>query len=345
MVRKLASALAAIVIVAFSAVACGEEKRDAVRSIALLAPGASHDVDWSRHARTAVEDIAEQRKLAGLIAGDVEPRQVRPAFRQLAAEGADLVFAHDPAYARAAAAGARDTEIPALVWGDRDLATPRLVGVVEIDAAHAGFVVGVLTAHASTVKKLAVLITEDGTGWDRTTWNVMAGGFIAGVRNELPGADVSVHWVGGADGATVAEVERAAAKLLDRGINTLFTLGRETAIGALKAVDADPGEEVYAGVIGDKASVSTGNSVVAAVLYDFGVVYRKAIADVRAGRFGERPYRLTFANGGLHLLQTGRTPSDAYEAALAAQERLSEGALQVPDTPTRADVLALLNER
>lgn len=343
-VGALVGALGIALAIAGGTAGCGEESDPAVRSIALVTPGRGNDLDWSRHAREAVEQISEERRLTGLIAEDVTAAQVPGAFDQLADRGSELVLAHDPSYAQAAARAAERTGVPTLVWGEPGAVEPGLVGDVEVAASEGGFLAGALTAHATGIKSVAVLIADDGTAWDTRNWNLMAGAYIAGARHEIPHVKIEVHWVGRFDGTTYAEMQAKAEELLARRVQTLFALGGRSALGVLRAVDKTIGEEEYAGVIGDKATVNTESDVVTSVLYDFDGLFRRAIRDLRAGRFGERPYRLTFENGGLRLLVTGRTPVDSYEEAMAAQKALAEGTIEVPETPTRADVLAVLRE-
>jgi hypothetical protein len=80
------------------------------------------------------------------------------------------------------------------------------------------------------------------------------------------------------------------------------------------------------------------------VLYDFEPLYRRAIADLRAGRFGERSYALRLADGGLRIEGNSGTPEDAAEAADAVRRQLVQGELEAPETPTAESLDALLAE-
>lgn len=334
---------AALALAAGGLSACGSAQHGApVRSVALITPGPSNDLDWTRQAREALERMVEAHQVKGSTADGVTAAQAGGAVEQMAREGADLVLADEPSYAAAAASAAKRAGKPVLVWGDRAATKAGLVGDVEVAAAQAGYVAGALAGHATGIKNVAVLIADEGTPWDATNWNRMAGGFIAGARREAPNARIAVQWVGGANGASPAAMKQAAERLTRQRVQTIFALGGRSAIGVLRAIDRTTGEQEYAGVIGDKATVNTEDDVVTSVLYDFGSLFRRAIADVRSGRFGKEPYTLSFANGGLQLLRTGRTPSDAYESALQARDDAVSGRVKLPDTPTRAQVRALL---
>ena len=341
--RMRVGALAAALVVAIGVAACGGDDPPDVRSIALVSPGEGNDADWTRRSREAFEELAEQRRLAGLIAEGVTAAQARGAVEQLADAGADLVVANDSRYAREAVRAAASTGVPTLVWGARGAREPGLVGDVEIAAADAGFLVGALSGHS--FDSIAVLIADDGSAWDARNWNLMAGGVIAGARHEAPGVRLTVEWVDGSDGpATTRDVKRASDHLLDRGFMTLVALGGRTTVAAFDEVSWRRQEQVFGGVIGDRAPIDVNSVVLTSVMYDFDGLFRRAVGDLRAGRFGERPYTLTFQNGGLRLLFTGRTSLDTVDSARAAQAALEAGDLDVPETPTRADVRALLDD-
>jgi basic membrane lipoprotein Med (substrate-binding protein (PBP1-ABC) superfamily) len=334
---------AALALVAGGASACGStDKTVQVRSVALVTPGSGNDLDWTRQARDALERMSERHRVSASIANDVTTAEAGRAVDQVAREGADLILADESSYAPTAVRAARAADKPVLVWGDRAALESGKVGDVEIAAAQGGYAAGALSSHATDIKHVAVLVAEEGTAWDAQNWNRMAGGFIAGARREVPDVRIDVQWVGGPDGATPAAMKRAAAALIAHGAQTLFSLGGRSAIGVLRAIDRTTGEQEYAGVIGDKSTVNTESDVVTSVVYNFDWLFRRAISDARAGTFGDRPYTLSFGNGGLQLLSTGRTPSDAYEAALQAARDAVNGKVQVPDTPTRAEVRALL---
>jgi basic membrane lipoprotein Med (substrate-binding protein (PBP1-ABC) superfamily) len=122
----------------------------------------------------------------------------------------------------------------------------------------------------------------------------------------------------------------------------IFALGGAATVGALQAVREIEGENLYVGVIGDKATYNTDNSVLVSVMFNTRPVFEQALRDVRTGRFGEHPYALTLRNRGVWLYQTGRTPSDAYEAGIRAGREIDRGRIKVPDTPTSQAVEALI---
>lgn len=336
-------ALAAALAVAAGVGACGgTEEPPQASTVAIVMPGQDNGLDWTRLARRAFEEVVDDRGLTGLVAADVQPDHLPRALEQLAGDGAQLVVAHDPAYARAAARAAADEKLPVLVWGDRGALREGLVGDVEVAAAEAGYAAGQLVAQAAIEPHVAVLVAAEGTAWEARTWNEMAGGFVAGARNHDPDIHIELRWVGDAGATDPAAMERAAQATIDRGAQAVFALGGRATDGAFTAARRAPSEQVFAGAIGDRATVDDEHDVVTSIVFDFEELFARAVLDLRAGRFGREPYVLSLANGGLELLATGRTPSDAHAAALAVAERIDRGEIEPPRTATRAQVRALL---
>jgi hypothetical protein len=69
------------------------------------------------------------------------------------------------------------------------------------------------------------------------------------------------------------------------------------------------------------------------------------VRDVRAKRFGQRVYRLEFANHGISLLRTGRTPADAFEAAVHRRAQIIDKLVGLPDVSTEEALKAYVAEQ
>jgi basic membrane lipoprotein Med (substrate-binding protein (PBP1-ABC) superfamily) len=335
--------LAVVVALVAGVAGCGSsDKRVAVKKIAFVAPYRDNELDWTLQAR---EVVSEFPKALGVRVDTVDAsqtRDIRGALEQLSHEGDQLVIAHDSRYADAAEAAAADTKVPELVWGERPHAPKGLVGQITVQDKEGGYMAGLVAARAAITRRLGIVVVADGSDWDLATWNRTAGGFVAGARSVDPHEQIAYTQVGQEGHATVAEVHAAAARLLATGSQMIFTLGGASTLGALRAVEERSGESQYVGVVGDKATYNRENFVLASIIWDTRPVFRQVLADLRAGRFAERPYALTLQNRGIWLQSTGRTPNDAYEAALAAGRKIEGGTLQVPVTSTSEAVKALI---
>jgi basic membrane lipoprotein Med (substrate-binding protein (PBP1-ABC) superfamily) len=338
------TALAVVVALVMAGVAgCGSSERGTdVKKVAFVAPYRDNEPDWTLQAQEVVEEWPREH---GVRVDKVDASQtddVRAALEQVSHEGNQLVIAHDSRYADAAEAVARDTGIPALVWGERSDPPEGVIGQITVQDKEGGYVAGVVAARSAYSRSLGILVIADGSAWDTATYNRMAGGFVAGARSTDPRERFIYEQVGEDGSATVQQVYDTAIRMQKQGAQMLFALGGASTLGALRAVEEVKGEDQYIGVIGDKSEFNRENYVLESVMIDTRPAFEQALRDLRSGRFGDHPYALTLRNRGVWLFRTGRTPQDAYELGLAAGEQISRGRLKVPVTPTRDAVEALI---
>ncbi len=345
MARARWTVLAVVAALAIVVTGCGSESGTTVRKIAFVAPYGDNEPDWTLRAQEVVREFPRYLGIRVDTADASQTSDIHGVLEQVSHEHNQLVIAHDSRYADAAEAVAADTRVPELVWGERPHARKGLVGQVTVQDKEVGYMAGVVAAHAAITRRLAIIVLADGSAWDLATWNRMAGGFVAGARSVEPPERFAYVQVGQNGSATVEEVHDAALRLLKSGSQMIFTLGGRSTLGALRAVEQQQGENQFIGVIGDKAAFNRENYVLESVMYEFRPVFDQAVEDLRRGRFGDRPYELSLRNRGVYILPTGRTPLDAYEAAVTAKGRIVRGQLRVPETSTSEAVQALIAGR
>lgn len=325
------------------AAGCGSsEKGTDVTKVAFVAPYSDNEPDWTLQAQEVLEEWPKRLHVRVDKIDASKTSDLRGVFEQVAHEGNQLVFAHDSRYADVAEAVAKQTRVPTLVWGERSDPSDGVVGQITVQDKEGGYEAGLVAAHSAYTRRLGIVVIADGSAWDTATWNRMAGGFVAGARSNDPTVEISYVQVGENGRATAQQVHDATKRLTDHGSQMIFALGGAATVGALHAITEAGGEDQYVGVIGDKATFNTENNVLVSVMLDTRGAFEQARRDVRAGTFGEHPYALTLRNRGVWLFTTGRTPSDAYEAGMAAGEKIKRGTLKVPVTPTSAAVEALI---
>ena len=346
MVRARWSALAVVAALVMGVAGCGSsEKGTDVEKIAFVAPFKDNEPDWTLQSKEVVDEFPRHLHVKVDVVDASQTSDVRGALEQVSQEDNQLVIAHDSRYAAAAEEVARETNVPELVWGERPNAPKGLVGQIHVQDKEGGYIAGLVAAKSAYTRRLGIIVIADGSDWDTRTWNRMAGGFVAGARSIDPTERIYYEQVGQDGSATVQQVHDTAIGLQKRGAQMIFALGGASTLGALRAVEEIKGEDQYIGVIGDKAEFNRENYVLESLMYDTRALFRRALRDVRTGRFAERPYELTLRNRGLWLLSTGRTPMDAYEAGIDAAGKIDRGALKVPVTATSAEVEALIAEQ
>ena len=330
------TALAAAIAIAAGVGGCGGGPTKVTR-VALVTPGSANDPEWTIRARNSFEALVDRLRIRGETAESPPAGKVEPSLEQLSGD-TQLVFAHEPGYASAAATAAERTKVPELVWGDPAAQKPGRVADVEIDGGQAGYVAGFMSARASISERLAITIVSEGTPWDQRVWNTMAGGFIAGARAYNSKTRI---WV---VRATPQEATSATKRqIIKHNIQTIFVLARPTSVPLYNLIKTQIlGERFYVGIIGDKERINQENIILASIVYHFEGLFSQAIEDVRRGTFGRHGYTLSFANRGLVIAATGRTPSDTMEAAIGRERELVAGKITVPVTPTPSSVEELL---
>jgi basic membrane lipoprotein Med (substrate-binding protein (PBP1-ABC) superfamily) len=343
------AALVALAAVAVAGAGCASSSGGGttVRKAAILLPGTLNDEEWTSHGRRAFEEVVSRLRVRGSVATAERAAEAKAALEQLAGEKPQLVIADDSRFAAAAAQVAKQTKVPMLVWGDPGALKQGLVGDVEVEGRVAGYLAGFIGARSSITQQVGIVVADDGTPSDLRLWHEMAGAYAAGARSIE--AKVRAHYieVGSGGDATPAAVDQATRTLMKRGAQYIIALGRGTTVGAFRSIaHGYPGpEHLFGGVIGNKEVLNQDlNQVFVSIPWNFAVVFRRALADVRSGDFGKRVYTLTLANGGLAVRPTGRTPNDAFEDAMKLPPKIARGAVKVPTTPTAAQVRALVNE-
>jgi basic membrane lipoprotein Med (substrate-binding protein (PBP1-ABC) superfamily) len=335
---RWAALAAAIAIIGLGG--CGGGGPTKVTRVALVTPGSANDPEWSIRARSSFDALVNRLGIRGESAESPPAGKVEPSLEQLSGD-TQLVLAHESSFASAARTAAERTKVPELVWGDPAAQKPGRVADVEIDGGQAGYVAGFISARASISERLAITIVSEGTPWDQKVWNTMAGAFIAGAR----AYDAKTRiWI---IRATPQEVAPATKRLIIKNnIQTVFVLAGTTSVPMYNLIKSQIfGERFYVGIVGDKERINQENVILASIVYHFEGVFSQAIADVRRGTFGKHGYTLSFANRGLVIAATGRTPSDTMEAAIVRERELIAGKINVPVTPTPASVEELLRGR
>ncbi|HEX7289872.1 MAG TPA: BMP family ABC transporter substrate-binding protein [Conexibacter sp.] len=346
MVRARWTALAVLAALVTGAAGCGSsggEKGTDVRKVVFVAPYSDNEPDWTKQAQEVLEEWPRRLHVGVDKVDASQTGDVRAALEQVAHEGNQLVIAHDSSYADDAEAVARRTRVPTLVWGERSNAPEGLVGQITVQDKEAGYMAGIVSTKAAGTRRLGIIVIADGTAWETATWNRIAGGYVAGARSIEPRTRIYFEQVGQDGDATPQEVYDAALRMQRRHrAQIIFALGGASTSGALRAVEEVSGENQFYGVIGDKARLDRDAYSLGSVMFDTRPVFEQALHDLRRGTFAQHPYELTLANHGVWIFTTGRTPVDAYEAAVAAGGQIQRGRIQVPVTSTSEAVEELI---
>jgi basic membrane lipoprotein Med (substrate-binding protein (PBP1-ABC) superfamily) len=333
---------------ALAVAGCGAASTPKSPKVAIAVSGGEHDIGWSQQGVLAARQVTHGLHIPLVVAQRLGPRDPAATLRRLADGGATLVIAHGRGYAPAAAAVAAQTKVPELGFGAPGALRADRVGDIEVASEQGGYLAGYISARASFVRHVGIVVASDDPNWYRT-----AGGFVAGTRRFDPHVKIDYARVGGASDDDIAASRQAAHRMILHGAQMVLGLGESSTLGVMRATQAaqegigEPRfDSMFVDVIGDKAGRDhisiTG---LTAVKWNFAPAYRQALADLRAGIFGRRVYKLDLANGGVSVIHEGRTPQDTYEIAMGLGRRIARGKLAVPVVTTDAQLLALLRQK
>lgn len=336
--RRQALALGGLALLAAPAAA---QRPRQVRRIAIMTPERGTDMGWNQagiaSARAAARQLGIQVEVAeGLGYGDI-----RPAMRDLAASGADLIIAHASGYNTTAHEVAAERGVPvAVVDTPRKVVRPGLVADYTLSGHEGAYVAGTLAARMTRTGTLGIVVSAE-----PPAWNSQSHAFVSGARAARPGVAVRYAVIGPAAYSDAPGGRRVAEAVIAAGADIILGQGNGATMGMLQAVSTaratDGGPVRLIDVIGDKSAVAA-DHLLSSVLWDITRPIVAMVEDINAGRFGQRPYGIGLADGSVRLLRTRLIPDADWAAAEAVRERVARREVEVPYVTDAAPVRALV---
>lgn len=352
--RATGTALALLSAIALGTTGCGSSNKDAgggstnaganttstkVKKIAIVTPEKRDDFGWNQQGVEGAQAVAKELGIQIQVADGSGYDKVAPILSQLASGGAQLVIAHASGYNASAVDVATKTNVPELSWDNPKGLQPNLVGDAETDSQQGAYLAGVLAAETSKSKKLGIVVSADDTNW-----NKMTGGFVAGARSADPKVTFLYVQIAQAGYADSAGGKRVTSTVIAGGADVVFGMGDGSSFGMLQAVEQAGGKVKFIDVIGDKSSIDKKKVLLSSVVWNFQPAFKQAIEQINNGSFGTKGLTLDLANGGISLLQTPQVPAAAWAKVEGIKKQIIDGQVQVPLTPKKSQVQALLKK-
>lgn len=294
--------------------------------IAIVLPSSTTDIAWSQSMFDSL--LAVQAEMGGegalQIAYSEEMFRVTDAsaaIRDYALEGFDLIIAHGAQYGNSVFEVASDFTETSFAWGtSSDTGAERgFKNVFAYGAAanEGGFVNGAVAAMLSKTEIIGVIGPVAGDA------KLYIDGFIKGVTNVKPDAQVNVSYTGSFSDTTLAA--EAAHVHIQAGADVL-TGSAQQVVGAI-GVASENGIP-WLGTQSDQIALGP-DVVVSNQIYNWTNAITDMIAKVKSGELGGTSYQLTFENDGLRLeFNEGIDIADEVkEVARGAIEEIKSGAV------------------
>jgi basic membrane protein A and related proteins len=313
-----------------------------VTSIAILTPEEGTDFGWNQQGVDAARAAAEAAGIEVIVASGLGYGDVRPAMREIAADGASLIIAHASGYATSAPEIAAETKVPVAIVDSPQALEEGLVADYTLSGHEGAYLAGRLAAKMSKAGHVGVVVSGE-----PPSWNAHSAGFAQGVRAENAQVKITYAVIGPAAYSDAAGGRRVTESVIAAGADIIFGQGNGSSFGMLQAVETartvDGGKVLFIDVIGDKTSVAKG-FLLSSVVWDITPVYSAMIKDLKDDTFGTKRYAIGLADDSVKLLKTDQIPEDVWGEVQKIREQMIAGEITVEPTFEATAVRALMTD-
>jgi basic membrane protein A len=299
-----------------------------VDQIAVVTPGSRTNQGWDQQAADAVDAVAAEAGIEGVVAENGGYEDITPILRDLAAGGADLIICHASGYQTVCPEFAAESGVPVAVIENAGATSPGLVADIETQAQDVAYLAGVLAGEVTETGTVGIVVSGE-----PPTWNYMTVGFAEGLKASNSDAKLLYSVIGEAAYDDAAGAKRVTEQQLAAGADVIFGMGDGASFGMVQAVEEHNAQDGankawFIDVIGDKRA-EHGDVLLSSVLYDYTGIYKQMLDDLAAGTFGS-VYTMNVENGAVRLLELPDAVSqEAKDAVAEAEKSIVDGSVKV----------------
>lgn len=298
-----------------------------VTSIAIMTPEEGTDFGWNQQGVDAARAAAEAAGIEVIVASGLGYGDIRPALREIAADGASLIIAHASGYATSAPEIAEETNVPVAIVDSPQALKEGLVADYTLSGHEGAYLAGRMAAKMTRSGHVGIVVSGE-----PPSWNSQSAGFAEGVKAEDSSVEITYAVIGPAAYSDAAGGRRVTESVIAAGADIIFGQGNGSSFGMLQAVEttaAADGEKVlFIDVIGDKSSVAA-DHLLTSVVWDITPVYSAMIQDLKDDTFGTKRYAITLADDSVQLLQTDLIPDDVWAEIQEIREQIVAGDITI----------------
>lgn len=326
-------------------VAAGDARAQAqprqVRKVAIMTPERGTDMGWNQQGIVGARAAAERLGVQLEVAEGLGYPDIRPIMRELAGNGADLIIAHASGYNATAFEVGVERNVPvAIIDTPRKVVRPGLVVDYTLSGHEGAYLAGVLAARTTRTGTIGIVVSGE-----PPSWNSQSASFASGARSVRQNIPIRYAVIGPAAFSDAPGGRRVSEAVIAAGADIILGQGNGATMGMLQAITTaratDGGRAMLIDVIGDKTSVAQGH-LLSSVLWDMTQTFVNMIEDIRAGRFGSRPYTIGLADNSVRLLRTPNITDAAWAEVEQVKNRIASNELRVPYVGDAAQVRALM---
>jgi basic membrane lipoprotein Med (substrate-binding protein (PBP1-ABC) superfamily) len=277
--------------------------------VALLTPGPVSDAGWNAAAYNGLQLIRQQLGAQTALVQTTSPADFDDAFRDFAARGFKLIFAHGFEYTDAALSAGRQFPHSYFVITSGSASSAN-VASVSFKIEQAAYVLGVLAGRMSTTGVAGTI-----GGIELPAIRLTFEGFERGFRSVRPRGRVLTSFIGSFD--DVGAAKEAALAEISQGADMLFHDADAAGLGVFQAAGQ---QHVYAfGANGNQNEVAPA-VVLASAVTSIPQAFLKIAREVEAGDFHPRMIEFGMADGMVRVVINQRLESRIPPAVIAQVE-------------------------
>jgi basic membrane protein A len=329
-------ALLAIGVTAIATTSGALASKSAVSKIAIATPAKANDYGWNQQGVSGARVAAKVNGATLTVNDGVGYDNTQAVLLRLARSGNQFVIAQASGYNAIAPRVAVQTKVPMISYDNPKNLIKNYMSDIETSSQDGAYLAGVLAAKKTTTNKLGIVISAADTNWFK-----QSGGFVAGARSVNPSVKFSFAQVGQAAYDDAAGGKRVMQATIASGADVVFGMGDGATLGYIQAVETSSKKVWFIDVIGNPTPIDKKGAVLSSVLWDFSKVFKAAIADINAGKYGTHTYTLGL-NNGVSLLQTKYINGPTWKLIQKTRKGIISGSIKVPLTPDKKSVTALM---
>ncbi|MFQ5693764.1 MAG: BMP family protein, partial [Nitrospinota bacterium] len=247
-----------------------------------------------------------------------------PALRDFASLGYDLVIGHGFQFQETMMKVAPQFPKVSFALASGFKLKPN-VAIYDVNLQEGGYIMGVIAALLTKTKKVGII-----GGVDVAEIHRGHSGFKLAVKSIDPSIQVMELFTG--DWRDAAKAKEGAISMYESGADIIWHSGDGIGLGVVEA--AREKNKLVLGNVADQHKLAP-NNVLSCVVYKWDAAIRNMIRDVKAGKFGNNKYWITFANKGVGI-SPFRNLGDRIPAAAKAKieetlKRLVEKKIEFPE--------------
>jgi simple sugar transport system substrate-binding protein len=320
-------------------------KGEQVKRVGIITPASKTNQGWDQQAVDAITAIGKERGITVDVADNAGYEDISPIFRDMAAQGANLILCHASGYQTVCPTLAEEEKVKVAIIENPKAAKPGLITDIETQAQEVAYLAGVLAGKMTKTGTVGVVVSGQ-----PPTWNYMTVGFAEGLHATKPDAKFLYSVIGEAAYDDAGGAKRVTEQQIANGADIIFGMGDGASFGMVQAVEdhnakaANKDKKVwFIDVIGDKRK-EHGDALLTSVLFDYTGIYNKMIDNIENGTFGQ-VLTMDVKNGGVRLLDLpDAVPQEAKNAVDQAKAQIVDGKIKVSAIADADNINQRVNE-